>query len=81
MIPFLYTLLHAKNQSPTAPAFTVNGVSFEPPTVPVLLQIMSGAKNASDLAPPGSIYGLGPNKSVELTIPGGAIGGPVRILR
>ncbi|KAI0000120.1 laccase [Russula compacta] len=54
--------------------FTVNGVSFEPPTVPVLLQILSGAKNASDLLPAGSIYGLAPNKSVELTIPGGVLG-------
>ena len=42
---------------------------------------MSGAKNASDLVPAGAIYGLGRNKSVELTIPGGAIGGPVSILR
>ncbi|KAI0276838.1 phenol oxidase [Russula aff. rugulosa BPL654] len=57
-------------------AFEVNGVSFDPPTVPVLLQILSGAKNASDLLPAGSIYGLERNKSVELTIPGGAIGGP-----
>jgi len=57
-------------------AFLVNGVSFEPPSVPVLLQILSGAKNASDLLPAGSIYGLEPNKSVELTIPGGAVGGP-----
>ncbi|KAI9450838.1 laccase [Lactarius psammicola] len=56
--------------------FRVNGVIFEAPTVPVLLQILSGTKNASDLLPAGSIYGLEANKSVELTIPGGAIGGP-----
>ncbi|KAH9074384.1 laccase [Lactarius deliciosus] len=56
--------------------FTVNGVPFQAPTVPVLLQILSGAKNASQLLPAGSIYGLAPNKSVELTIPGGAVGGP-----
>ena len=59
--------------------FQVNGVSFEPPTVPVLLQILSGAKSASDLLPAGSIYGLEPNKSIEISIPGGAIGGPVSI--
>jgi iron transport multicopper oxidase len=52
-----------------------------PPPIPVLLQIMSGAKNVSDLVPAGSIYGLEANKSVELTIPAGAIGGPVSILR
>ncbi|KAH9990789.1 Cupredoxin [Russula vinacea] len=57
-------------------AFLVNGVIFEPPTVPVLLQILSGAKNASQLLPARSIYGLDANKSVELTIPGGAVGGP-----
>ena len=48
-----------------------------PPDVPVLLQILSGAKNVSELLPSGSIYGLEPNKTVELTIPGGALGGPV----
>jgi iron transport multicopper oxidase len=58
--------------------FSVNGVSFDSPSVPVLLQILSGAKNASDLLPSGSIYGLEANKSVELTIPAFAIGGPVR---
>ncbi|KAN0114020.1 multicopper oxidase [Russula decolorans] len=57
-------------------AFLVNGVSFESPSVPVLLQILSGATNASDLLPAGSVYGLDLNKSVELTIPGGAVGGP-----
>jgi len=56
--------------------FEMNGVPFVPPTVPVLLQILSGAHSAADLLPAGSIYGLDPNKSVELTIPGGAIGGP-----
>ncbi|KAH9008346.1 laccase [Lactarius deliciosus] len=56
--------------------FLVNGFAFDFPTVPILLQILSGAKNASDLVPAGSIYGLKPNKSVELTIPAGALGGP-----
>jgi hypothetical protein len=55
----------------------VNGVSFQPPTVPVLLQILSGAQNASDLLPSGSVYGLEPGKSVELTIPALALAGPV----
>jgi iron transport multicopper oxidase len=67
------------NQNLATFKFEVNGVSFEPPTVPVLLQILSGAKKASDLLPKGSIYGLDPGKSVELVIPGGAIGGPVSI--
>lgn len=66
-----------KHQNDAHTAFLVNGASFVPPDVPVLLQILSGAKNASELLPSGSIYGLAPNKSVELTIPGGALGGPV----
>jgi len=68
-----------ENQTTAGVAFQVNGVSFDPPTVPVLLQILSGVKNASDLLPAGSIYGLDPNKSVELTIPGIAFGGPVSV--
>ncbi|KAF8232909.1 laccase 5 [Tricholoma matsutake] len=35
--------------------FKVNGVTFEPPTVPVLLQILSGAHEAQDLLPKGSL--------------------------
>jgi iron transport multicopper oxidase len=71
--------LTQKCQNDAHNAFLVNNVPFEPPSVPVLLQILSGAKKASDLLPAGSIYGLEANKSVELTIPGGAIGGPVGI--
>jgi hypothetical protein len=67
------------DQNEARTAFLINGFSFQAPPVPVLLQILSGAKKASDLVPPGSIYGLEPNKSVELTIPAGVIGGPVSI--
>ena len=74
-----YAYPHTKNQNDARTAFLVNGFSFVPPTVPVLLQILSGAKNASQLLPTGSIYGLDLNKSVELTIPAGVIGGPVRV--
>jgi len=57
--------------------FSINGAVFNPPTVPVLLQILSGAHSAQDLLPPGSVYMLLPNKVVEVSIPAGAIGGPV----
>jgi iron transport multicopper oxidase len=59
--------------------FTLNGATFTPPTVPVLLQILSGAQSAQDLLPPGSIYPLPPNKVIEVNIPGldFAGGGPV----
>ncbi|KDR80955.1 hypothetical protein GALMADRAFT_61136 [Galerina marginata CBS 339.88] len=56
--------------------FTVNGATFIPPTVPVLLQILSGAHTAQDLLPPGSVYVLPPNKVIEITMPGGAVGSP-----
>ena len=65
------------SQNSTSHQFTVNGAPFVAPDVPVLLQILSGAQNASSLVPAGSIYGLERNKSVELVIPGGALGGPV----
>jgi len=55
--------------------FLINGTSFESPTVPVLLQILNGVP-ASQLLPNGSIYPLERNKSVEISIPAGAAGGP-----
>jgi hypothetical protein len=51
--------------------------TFTSPAVPVLLQILSGTQQASDLLPNGTVYGLEGNKSVEISIPAGAIGGPV----
>ncbi|PBK79972.1 laccase 1 precursor [Armillaria gallica] len=55
--------------------FTVNGFTFVPPTTPVLLQLLSGAQNANDLIPSGSIYPLPLNATVEVSMPGGVIGG------
>ncbi|GLB40732.1 putative multicopper oxidase family protein [Lyophyllum shimeji] len=49
--------------------FTVNGASFEDPDVPVLLQILSGARSAKELLPEGSVYPLPRNKVVEITFP------------
>jgi iron transport multicopper oxidase len=57
--------------------FTINDAQFIPPTVPVILQILSGARTAQDLLPLGSVYTLPPNQVVELSIPGGAPGAPV----
>ncbi|KAJ8592035.1 laccase [Rhizopogon salebrosus TDB-379] len=48
--------------------FLVNGTPFRPPTVPVLLQILSGAQDASQLLPAGSVIVLGANQVVELTM-------------
>ena len=62
--------------------FEINGSPFIPPTVPALLQILSGAKAAQDLLPVGSYYPLPPNKVIEINIPGlpFALGGPVSFL-
>jgi iron transport multicopper oxidase len=57
----------------------VNNATFQDPSVPVLLQILSGAKSAQELVPAGSIYGLTRGDVVELTIPAGAAGGPVSL--
>ncbi|KAJ7242473.1 laccase 1 [Mycena rebaudengoi] len=51
----------------TSFTFQVNGVSYTPPTAPVLLQILSGAQAATDLLPTGSVFVLPPNKVVELS--------------
>ena len=56
--------------------FEVNNVTFKSPDVPVLLQILNGVP-ASDLLPKGSIYPLEGQKSVEISLPAGALGGPV----
>ena len=56
--------------------FTVNNYSYESPTVPILLQILSGVP-VGDLLPKGSIYPLSRGQSVELYIPAGVRGGPV----
>ena len=58
----------------TARDFMVNGFSFKPPSVPVLLQIISGAHTAQSLLPSGSVYVLPPNKVIEISMPGGTTG-------
>jgi iron transport multicopper oxidase len=63
---------------PVSGKFTVNGVPFESPSVPVLLQILSGNRNASELLPKGSVYPLPLGKTVVVSIPGGSVGSPVR---
>ena len=47
----------------------MNGATFAPPSVPVLLQIMSGAHSASDLLPAGNVYALPSNATIELSFP------------
>ena len=55
----------------------MNNFTFSDPSVPILLQILSGVQKAQDLVPSGSIYGLSHGEVVELSVPAGAAGGPV----
>ncbi|OJA14707.1 hypothetical protein AZE42_04374 [Rhizopogon vesiculosus] len=58
--------------------FTMNNVTYQNPPMPVLLQMLSGARHPSDLLPNGTVYELPSNKVIEITIPdtGAAPGGP-----
>ena len=49
--------------------YFINGATFTPPSVPVLLQILSGARTAAELLPNGSVYVLPENATVELSFP------------
>ncbi|KAF9443886.1 multicopper oxidase [Macrolepiota fuliginosa MF-IS2] len=61
---------------PIAFLFSINGTSFQPPSVPVLLQILSGARTAQELLPAGSVYTVQRNQTVQINFPSGLIGGP-----
>jgi iron transport multicopper oxidase len=47
--------------------FSMNNISWVPPSAPILLQILTG-RNASELMPQGSIVPLGRNQVVQLNI-------------
>ncbi|KAG1725597.1 laccase [Suillus lakei] len=47
--------------------FLINGVQYTSPSVPVLLQLLSGDMTASDLAPNDSVYTLPRNKVIEIS--------------
>ncbi|KAJ3482311.1 hypothetical protein NLI96_g7062 [Meripilus lineatus] len=55
--------------------FYVNNVSFSSPSVPELLQILSGSQRPQDLLPQGSVYLLPKDSTIEIKMPGGVIGG------
>ncbi|KAJ7584002.1 laccase 6 [Mycena floridula] len=56
---------------PNAPFFDINNISYVSPSVPVLLQILSGASQPQDFLPSDQIFLLPPNKLIEISIPGG----------
>nr|Q99055.1 RecName: Full=Laccase-4; AltName: Full=Benzenediol:oxygen oxidoreductase 4; AltName: Full=Diphenol oxidase 4; AltName: Full=Urishiol oxidase 4; Flags: Precursor [Trametes villosa]AAB47734.1 laccase [Trametes villosa] len=49
--------------------FFINDVSFVSPTVPVLLQILSGTTSAADLLPSGSLFAVPSNSTIEISFP------------
>lgn len=59
--------------------FTFGNASFVNPPVPVLLQILSGARHPSQFLLNGSVYELPPNKVVEISFPNSTLapGAPV----
>lgn len=59
----------------TTAEFLVNGTQFNPPSSPVLLQILSGTTNPADLLPAGSVYSLPANKVIELSLPAQQLAG------
>ncbi|KAL0569009.1 laccase, multicopper oxidase, benzenediol:oxygen oxidorectuctase [Marasmius crinis-equi] len=55
---------------PNLPFFDINGISYISPTLPVLLQILSGASAPEDVMPSEQIHWIPPNAIVEISIPG-----------
>ncbi|KAG6382194.1 laccase [Boletus reticuloceps] len=49
--------------------YTLGNVTYVDPPVPVLLQILNGARQATEFLPKGSVYTLPPNKVVEISFP------------
>ncbi|KAL0565416.1 hypothetical protein V5O48_016606 [Marasmius crinis-equi] len=57
--------------------FTMNGKQWKAPSVPVLLQILKGDRDARELLPKGLVYPIPRGKSIEVNLRGGnAVGGP-----
>jgi iron transport multicopper oxidase len=55
---------------PNPPLFDINGISYVSPTLPVLLQILSGAAQPQDFLPSSNILLLPPNSTIDISIPG-----------
>ncbi|KAG2337992.1 laccase T2 copper depleted [Suillus weaverae] len=57
--------------------FFINNVQYTSPSIPVLLQILSGAMTAADFAPNGTVYTLPRNKVIEISVNASVLsGGP-----
>ncbi|KAF9447931.1 multicopper oxidase [Macrolepiota fuliginosa MF-IS2] len=51
------------------PFFDINGISYISPSVPVLLQLLSGAKRPEDLLPSEQVFIIERNKIIDVTFP------------
>ncbi|EJD08221.1 laccase [Fomitiporia mediterranea MF3/22] len=49
----------------------INGIAYEPPKIPILLQVLSGVTDPRKLLPKGSVIGLPRNKVIQVELPGG----------
>ncbi|KAJ6514341.1 laccase [Mycena vitilis] len=55
---------------PNAPFFDINGISYLSPSMPALLQMLSGAAKPQDFLPSQQIILLPPNSIIDISIPG-----------
>ncbi|KAJ7238982.1 laccase [Mycena rebaudengoi] len=55
----------------SAPFFRINGISYLSPSLPVLLQLLSGAAKPTDFLPSEQVIVLPKNTIVDISIPGG----------
>ncbi|KAJ7616530.1 laccase 14 [Roridomyces roridus] len=58
------------NYWPTPPLFDINGISYVSPSLPVLLQLLSGAAQPTDFMPSEQVIVLPTNAIVDIVIPG-----------
>ncbi|KAJ7890152.1 laccase-1 [Mycena olivaceomarginata] len=56
---------------PNAPFFDINNISYISPSLPALLQLLSGASKPTDFLPSEQLFLLPPNSIIDITIPGG----------
>ncbi|KAJ7211771.1 laccase [Mycena pura] len=55
---------------PNLPFFDINGISYQSPSLPVLLQLLSGASKPTDFLPSEQVFLLPPNAIIDISIPG-----------
>jgi iron transport multicopper oxidase len=67
----MHITLNISSPPDRAPFFAVNNITFQSPSVPALLQILSGASQPSDFLPSEQMFLLPRNKIIEISIPGG----------